>query len=108
MQEKIEYIPTYREMSESLTPATSEYLLKDSHRMTDVFREIVGHLNSLRTDRIGKVGVDVISTMEHVDARQYIDERLDTLSDINKYVTDMMEHLELELINLLNSYNEGE
>ena len=106
MQEKIEYIPTYREMSESLTPATSEYLLKDSHRMTDVFRKIVGHLNSLRTDRIGEAGVNVISAMEPADAQNYIDVRLDTLGDINKYVTDMMEDLESEETELLNSYQD--
>ena len=114
MSRKTEYIPTYkeieraldREMDESLTPITSEYLLKDRDKMDDAFREIIGLLNSLRTDRIGKAGVNVISAMEPADAQKYIDERLDTLGDINKYVVDMMEHLELELINLLNSYQD--
>ena len=110
----VDDIPTYkemelaldREMDESLTPITSEYLLKDRDKMDDAFREIIGHLNSLRTDRIGKAGVNVISAMEPADAQQYIDERLDTLGDINKYVTDMMEDLELELVDLLNSYQD--
>ena len=91
----VDNIPTYkemeialdREMDESLTPITSEYLLKDRSKMDDVFRKIVGHLNSLRTDRIGKAGVNVISAMEPADAQNYIDERLDTLGDINNYVT---------------------
>ena len=101
-----EYIPTYREMDESLTPITSEYLLKDRSKMDDAFREIIGHLNSLRTDSIGKAGVNVISAMEPADAQNYIDERLDTLGDINKYVTDMMEDLESEEAELLNSYQD--
>ena len=97
--------PFYGEVrDESLTPITSEYLLKDRDKMDDAFREIIGHLNSLRTDRIGKAGVNVISAMEPADAQKYIDERLDTLGDINKYVVDMMEDLELEEAELLNSY----
>ena len=108
----VDNIPTYKEMElaldreidESLTPITSEYLLKDRDKMDDAFREIIGHLNSLRTDRIGKAGVNVISAMEPADAQKYIDERLDTLGDINKYVVDMMEHLELDEAELLNSY----
>ena len=122
----VDDIPTYkemeialdREMDESLTPITSEYLLKDRSKMDDVFRKIVGHLNSLRTDRIvessyinlrtgiGKAGVSVISAMEPADAQNYIDERLDTLGLINEYVTDMMEDLESDLEDLLNSYQD--
>ena len=112
--EIVDNIPTYkeielaldREIDESLTPITSEYLLKDRDKMDDAFREIIGNLKSLRTDRIGEAGVSVISAMEPADAQKYIDERLDTLGDINKYVVDMMDHLELELINLLNSYQD--
>ena len=110
----VDNIPTYKEMElaldreidESLTPITSEYLLKDRSKMDDAFREIIGHLNSLRTDRIGKAGVNVISAMEPADAQNYIDERLDTLGLINEYVTDMMEDLESELEDLLNSYQD--
>ena len=110
----VDNIPTYKEMEialdreldESLTPITSEYLLKDRSKMDDAFREIVGHLNSLRTDRIGKDGVNVISAMEPADAQNYIDDRLDTLGDINKYVVDMMEDLESEEAELLNSYQD--
>ena len=110
----VDNIPTYKEMElaldreidESLTPITSEYLLKDKSKVDDVFREVVGYLNSLRTDRIGKAGINVISAMEPADAHAYINERLDTLGDINKYVTDMMEDLESELEDLLNSYQD--
>ena len=120
--DELNYIPTYKELfepmqgearpfygevrDESLTPITSEYLLKDRNKMDDAFRKIVGHLNSLRIDRIGKAGVNVISVMEPVDAQKYIDERLDTLGDINKYVVDMMDDLESEEAELLNTYQD--
>jgi len=110
----VDNIPTYKEMEialdreldASLTPITSEYLIKDRSKMVDTFREIIGHLNSLRTDRIGNDGVNVISAMEPADAENYIDERLDTLGLINEYVTDMMEDLESEQRDLLNSYQD--
>jgi hypothetical protein len=94
------------EGSDSLTPITAEYLLKDNSKVDDVFRKVIGYLNQLRTDRIGKAGLNVISAMEPADAHTYINERLDTLGLINEYVTDMIGDLKSELAVLLNSYED--
>ena len=97
-----------QERRDALTPYTAEYLLKDKSNCDRVYDEVIESLDLLDVERLGESGLSVVSAMEPADGEKYLNDRLDTLGNINKYVTDMMEHLELELINLLNSYNEGE
>ncbi len=110
MQEKKKApsLPTYKEMYGSLTPHTTEYLLKDRINFELVYNDVTESLKLLEVERFEENGSSVVSAMEPVDGEEYLNKRLDVLGDINKYVTDMMENIELQLVEHLNSYDEGE
>jgi len=116
-------LPTYKEMFEharelendaqpSLTPHTSHYLHQEelAHKKdcVQVYNEVIESLELLDIERFGEGDLSVISAMEPADGEKYLNDRLDTLGNINKYLTDMMEKIELRLVEHLNSYNEGE
>ena len=94
--------------SDSLTPHTTEYLLKDRTKPELVYNDVTESLDLLDVERLDESGLSVVSAMEPADGEEYLNKRLDVLGDINKYVTDMMENIESQLVEHLNSYNEGE
>ena len=94
--------------SDSLTPHTTEYLLKDRTKPELVYNDVTESLKLLEVERLDEGGLSVVSAMEPADGEKYLNNRLDTLSKINKYLTDMMENIESQLVEHLNSYDEGE
>ena len=93
---------------DSLTPHTTEYLLKDRTKAELVYNDVTESLKLLEVERLDEGGLSVVSAMEPADGEKYLNNRLDTLSKINKYLTDMMENIESQLVEHLNSYDEGE
>ncbi len=91
--------------SDSLTPHTTEYLLKDRTKPELVYNDVTESLKLLEVERLDEGGPSVVSAMEPADGEEYLNKRLDVLGDINKYVTDMMENIESQLVEHLNSYN---
>ena len=94
--------------SDSLTPHTTEYLLKDRTKAELGYNDVTESLKLLEVERLDEGGLSVVSAMEPADGEKYLNNRLDTLSKINKYLTDMMENIESQLVEHLNSYDEGE
>ena len=94
--------------SDSLTPHTTEYLLKDRTKPELVYNDVTESLKLLEVERFDEGGLSVVSAMEPADGEEYLNDRLNTLGNINKYVTDMMENIESQLVEHLNSYDEGE
>ena len=94
--------------SDSLTPHTTEYLLKDRTKPELVYNDVTESLKLLEVERLDEGGLSVVSAMEPADGEKYLNDRLDTLGKINKYLTDMMENIESQLVEHLNSYDEGE
>ena len=93
---------------DTLTPHTTEYLLKDRNNYDLVYNDVTESLKLLEVERLDEGGLSVVSAMEPADGEKYLNDRLDTLSKINKYLTDMMENIESQLVEHLNSYDEGE
>ena len=93
---------------DTLTPHTTEYLLKDRNNYELVYNDVTESLKLLEVERFDEGGLSVVSAMEPADGEEYLNDRLNTLGNINKYVTDMMENIESQLVEHLNSYNEGE
>ena len=72
---------------DALAPHTTEYLLKDRNNYELVYNDVTESLKLLEVERFDEGGLSVVSAMEPADGEEYLNDRLNTLGNINKYVT---------------------
>ena len=100
-------LPTHKEMQDSLTPNTTDYMLKNRSNLYGTVDNIITNIDVLDSERtVG--GVNVISAMEPADAQEYVNNRLKALDHIKDHVDKLIEKLESEVVVLLNSYETEE
>ena len=97
-------LPTHKEMQDSLTPHTTEYLLVNNRsNINGTVANIIDSINILDSEK-SNGGVNFVSLMEPADAHEYLNSRLKGLDHIKNHVDKLTEKLESEVVDLLNSY----
>ena len=101
-------LPTHKEMQDSLTPHTTEYLLlKNRSNLHGTVANIIRSIDILDSEK-SNGGVNFVSLMEPADSQEYLNSRLNELDHIKDHVNKLIEKLESEVVDLLNSYETEE